>query len=314
MKEKISVLMSVYNENEQELKESIESILNQTYENIEFIIVIDKPEDTWRIDFIKKYNNPKIKMIINETNIGLPESLNVALENATGEYIARMDADDISDINRLKLQIEFLKKYNYDLCGSNVQYFSKEGNQQIVIFPQYNKNVKKLLKFKNCVLHSTWLGKVYVFRSLNGYRNIFACEDYDFLLRAESNNFLIGNVQEILLKIRLTENSISRSNSGKQELIAEFLNKNFRNKKNITVEDVNNFIISGDFNKRLKRRDHYSRLKDKRAKFRKDKFPKYYLYTILLLINIQYALKDIAKKIYFKYMIIKENKERSRMK
>lgn len=102
---KISVVMSIYNENIDEIKASIDSILNQTYENIEFIIILDNPT---RLDInvlLTEYqkNDTRIKVIYNQKNEGLALSLNKGLEIATGEYIARMDSDDISLQDRLKI-------------------------------------------------------------------------------------------------------------------------------------------------------------------------------------------------------------------
>ena len=106
MMKKISVLMTVYKEKENELKESFESIINQTYKNLEIIVVFDYPDEPWRIDFIKKYNDSRVKIIVNKKNIGLPLSLNKALKYVTGDYIARMDSDDVSTLDRFEKQIK----------------------------------------------------------------------------------------------------------------------------------------------------------------------------------------------------------------
>ena len=107
---KISVLMTVYKENEEELKESFESIINQTYKNLEIIVVIDFPDEIWRKEFIEQYNDKRVKVILNEENIGLPLSLNKALEVATGDYYARMDSDDISTLDRFEKQLKYIEK------------------------------------------------------------------------------------------------------------------------------------------------------------------------------------------------------------
>ncbi len=102
MAEKISVIMSVYKEPEEQLRSSIESILKQTYSNFEFIIILDNPEEKWREDLINSYHDNRIKFYVNEKNFGLTNSLNKALTYATGDYVARMDADDISMPDRLQ--------------------------------------------------------------------------------------------------------------------------------------------------------------------------------------------------------------------
>ena len=106
-KDLISVVMSNYNTEESYLRASIESILNQTYENFEFIIVDDCSTDN-SIDVIESYSDKRIKLIKNKENMGLTKSLNVAIKEAKGEFIARMDADDISLPQRFEKQVEFL--------------------------------------------------------------------------------------------------------------------------------------------------------------------------------------------------------------
>ena len=133
--DKISVIMTVYKESKEELKESFESIINQTYKNIEFIIVIDNPKEQWRIDFIKSYNDSRVKLVVNKENLGLPLSLNKALKLVTGNYIARMDADDISILDRLEKQLTYLKNSDCDLVGCYMQYFYDNENQQLAKYP-----------------------------------------------------------------------------------------------------------------------------------------------------------------------------------
>ena len=109
---KVSIIMSVYNEIETEVELSINSILNQTYLNLEIIIVIDNPNNEALIKKIKKYSEKdnRIKCIYNDKNIGLANSLNKGLKISTGDYIARMDADDISYPLRIEKQVEYLEK------------------------------------------------------------------------------------------------------------------------------------------------------------------------------------------------------------
>lgn len=93
---KISVIMSAYNESFDELSRSIDSIINQTYKNIEFIIVSDNPENKEIKKAVQVANDQRIKYLENKENVGLVQSLNRAISEATGSIITRMDADDIS--------------------------------------------------------------------------------------------------------------------------------------------------------------------------------------------------------------------------
>lgn len=307
--EKISIIMSVYKEEKIELKNSIESILNQSYKNFEFIIVIDNPTEKWREEFIRAYDDSRIKIYVNEINIGLPNSLNFALEKVTGSYIARMDADDISLENRLERQIKYLKSHSYDLCGCNIQCFFEDKEQQLVIYPALPENVSKLLREKNCVAHPTWLGKKEVFEKLNGYRDIFSCEDYDFLIRADKEGFKIANLQETLLKYRLSPTSISRKNPGKQELIANLLKVSYRKGKIVSLKEIDDFLNSEEYSKKIKSFDRYCGMKNIRARYRENKFPMYYIYTILLLLDVKHSISEIKRKISNQYIMKKDKKD-----
>ena len=107
MSELISIVMSVFNESESEILEAINSCLNQTYENIEILLVNDNPERFSEAGFQQFQLDERIVLVRNKNNMGLALSVNKALRLANGSYVARMDADDISD----KFRIE--KEYNY---------------------------------------------------------------------------------------------------------------------------------------------------------------------------------------------------------
>ena len=114
----ISVVMSNYNTPIKYLKESVDSVLDQTYSNFEFIIIDDGSTDD-SLEFIKSYDDPRIKLIINEKNIGLTKSLNKGLDAAQGEFIARMDSDDICYSERFEKQIEYMKEHTDTIvCGT----------------------------------------------------------------------------------------------------------------------------------------------------------------------------------------------------
>ena len=106
---KLTVLMPVYNA-EKYLKPALESILNQTYKDFEFLIIDDGSTDK-SLEIIKSYNDSRIRLIGHEQNQKLIATLNEGIKLAQGEYIARMDADDISAPERLQKQMEFLEKH-----------------------------------------------------------------------------------------------------------------------------------------------------------------------------------------------------------
>ena len=108
----ISVIMSVYNEKSIYVEKSIDSILNQTYNDLEMVIVLDSPDNETLLRILKEYTHKdaRVKLLINDRNSGLAMSLNRAIEVAQGEYLARMDADDISKPERLERELEYLIK------------------------------------------------------------------------------------------------------------------------------------------------------------------------------------------------------------
>ena len=129
----ISVVMSVYKEPVDWLIQSIDSILMQTLSDFEFIIICDNPSYGEGIEILNKYaeKNKRIKLIFNDENIGLTKSLNKGLAVASGKYIARMDADDISMPERFEKQIAFMENHpNIGVCGSNIIFFGEKTGEK----------------------------------------------------------------------------------------------------------------------------------------------------------------------------------------
>ena len=242
----ISIIMSTYKEEENLLRESIESILNQTYKDFEFIIILDFPDNNLHKRIIEEYSkiDNRIRFFVNEKNLGLTGSLNRGLSLAKGEYIGRMDVDDISLPYRLERQLEYIKKNQYDLIGGITQMIDEEGNSIFSIqkVPTDFNKIKKALRYGQCIAHPTWLGRKEVFDCLNGYRNIPLCEDFDFTLRAVLNGFKISNLNETVLKYRMTKNSISRNNLYDQYLYMKYITNEYSNGNIASVENAKEYV------------------------------------------------------------------------
>lgn len=225
MENLVSVIMSTYNETREELQKSIESILRQTYKNIEFIIVVDNPQNESIKKIVNNYKNLdfRIKVINNNVNLGLAASLNKAVNLAKGEFIARMDADDISSIDRIEKQIEFINDNNLDMVASNRIDIDIRGNvlSYKSKLPTQN-NIKRLLPIGNFITHPTVIVKTSIIKNLSGYRNFGSAQDYDLWLRILSSGYKIGIIDEPLVFYRVRENSISNSNKYKQYLIGKY--------------------------------------------------------------------------------------------
>ena len=242
----ISVIMSTYKEDERLLRESIESILNQTYRDFEYIIILDYPDNDVHKSLIEEYalKDDRIHFYINEKNMGLTDSLNRGLSLCHGEYIARMDADDISLPNRLERQMKYLEKNHYDLIGGITEMINENGSllYSIKSVPTDPKKINKALRYSQCIAHPTWLGKKEVFEKNAGYRHMPLCEDYDFTLRAVLNGFVISNLNEAVLKYRMTSNSISRSNLFEQYLYMSYITNEYKNKCIASVDKAYAYV------------------------------------------------------------------------
>lgn len=236
----ISVIMSTYKEDERLLRESIESILNQTYRDFEYIIILDYPDNDVHKSVIEEYalKDDRIHFYINEKNMGLTDSLNRGLSLCHGEYIARMDADDISLPDRLERQMKYLEKNHYDLIGGITEMINENGSllYSIKSVPTDPKKINKALRYSQCIAHPTWLGRKEVFEKNAGYRHMPLCEDYDFTLRAVLNGFVISNLNEAVLKYRMTSNSISRSNLFEQYLYMSYITNEYKNNRIASVD------------------------------------------------------------------------------
>ena len=130
----VSVIMTNYNTPEEYLRAAMESILSQTYSNIEFIVVDDGSTYNSR-SVIESYQDDRIIFIQNEKNLGITKSLNIALARATGEFVARMDADDISLPQRLERQVQYMSEHpEVVVCGTYVNHF---GDKDLFRYKQY---------------------------------------------------------------------------------------------------------------------------------------------------------------------------------
>lgn len=246
----VSVLLTAYKESLDFFSEALESILNQTYRNLEIITIIDNPQDVYLSGYAQKkaIDDKRIRIIKNDKNLGLALSLNKAIKLANGNYICRMDADDISLTNRIEKQLEYLMKHDLDLIGGYVSTINHSGRllYNVTNIPTEPRKIAVALKWNNTVPHPTWFGTKSIFRQL--YRDIPLCEDYDFLLRSIANKFTIGNLPEIILKYRMSTDSISRSNLYSQYLSQCFLTKQYKRNQKAALKDLEKYKNS-HFNK-----------------------------------------------------------------
>ncbi|HDS1115711.1 glycosyltransferase family 2 protein [Pluralibacter gergoviae] len=202
----ISVLVPAYNVSDY-VDEAINSLLEQTYKNIEIIIVDDcSTDDTLSKLYLLQKLDSRIKVYKKEYNSGIVDTLNLGLEHCNGEFIARMDADDIAINTRLEQQLNYLYEHpELDIVGSSTITISMNGElRQLSTVPVGQKKIERTLKLFSPCFH-IWLAKKNVYKNLNGYRSLAPAEDYDFLLRAATDGFKIDNIAEPLMKIRVRD-------------------------------------------------------------------------------------------------------------
>ncbi|MFT3993577.1 MAG: glycosyltransferase family A protein [Dysgonomonas sp.] len=212
----ISVIMPVYN-GEKYLKEAIESILNQTYSDFEFIIINDgSTDETEKI--ILSYNDPRIVYIKNEINIRLIKTLNKGIDLARGQYIARMDADDISFPERFQRQISIFETYeDVDLVNISVFYLSEDGHSYWKpnnIQMCNSEAVKHITVLQNQIIHPGIMIKASLLRQYK-YRDntdVEYIEDYDLWVRILADGHICYTLPYRLLYYRLLSTSITHQN------------------------------------------------------------------------------------------------------
>lgn len=244
---KITVLMPVYN-CELYIKQAIDSILNQTFLDFEFIIIDDASTDE-TLSIIKSYHDSRIKLIEKPLNTGYTNSLNYGLSIAKGEYIARMDGDDISFPERFEKQIDFLDK-NPDVvvCGS---FFKVIGTDKVYAVCENHEEIK-LAMLQDCPMgHPTVMMRKKIFREYDLVydRSKEPAEDYDLWTRLLFCGKL-HNLQEVLLNYRMHNSQVStkRNNEQRQAAIEIKLNLlNYLNfEKNNESRNVLKKIIQRD--------------------------------------------------------------------
>lgn len=226
----ISVVMSVYN-GEKYLAEAIESILNQTYKNFEFIIVNDGSKDN-SVEIIKNYMKQDNRIVlIDRENKGLPYSLNEGISIAKGEYIARMDADDISLPTRFEKQIKYFEdNIEIGICGTFAETFGTNTKSILLKQPLKHDEMKICLLFSVCFAHPTVMMKKEVLEKnkLKYNNNYPNAQDYELWSKI-SNTTKMGNISEILLRYRISKNSItSIADGNKTELRYKLISDIFK--------------------------------------------------------------------------------------
>lgn len=227
----ISVILPVHNASKF-LLDALNSISSQTVNDWELIAIDDGSTDN-SLQILREYEKkePRLKIITRE-NKGLPTTLNEGIEKAQGQFIARMDADDICLPNRFEQQLKFLVKNNLDFCGSQILKFGNETDKSH--YPTKVENCKFQLLFGNAYAHPTVLAKTSVFKKFRYDETLSYAQDYELWTRMALNNVSMNNTQDILLNYRCNDGQISNAKLGKQIEYAISIAKNYWLKNSLT--------------------------------------------------------------------------------
>jgi len=208
----ISVVMPVYN-SETYLQESANSILNQTYTNFEFIVINDGSTDR-SLDILTEYAEKDDRIaIINQQNSGLSNSLNRGIELSRSDLIARMDADDISNLTRLEEQFNFMNNNpEVAVAGTAFELFGENTKSKIITMPVTNESIRRNLAFRFCLCHPTVMFRKTTIVDAGRYQGAGPCQDLELWLRLSRNKTLqFANLEKPLLKYRIHPNQIKGS-------------------------------------------------------------------------------------------------------
>lgn len=214
----VSVVLPVYN-GEKYLMEAINSILAQTFENFELIIIDDGSADNSR-QILRSYErlDPRVRVLVRE-NRGLVTTLNESIDMARGEWIARMDQDDIALPHRLERQLKWLKTSQADIAGSWVQRFGTS-DKRVLKLCQTDEAIKMEMLFCSPFAHPAVMMRTELVKQLRYDITCEKAEDYDLWERAAEAGWKMTNVQEVLLLYRVHAAQISTKTALQQQLVS----------------------------------------------------------------------------------------------
>lgn len=200
--------MSCYNSQET-VSKSIESILNQTYKDIELLLCDDGSIDN-TLKILKNYENfdSRVKVFKNEKNVGLTKSLNSLINESLGTYVARQDDDDFSLSHRIETQVVALEDMNLDFITSRATIIGKE---RLIPGLSFYFPISLLMNFKNPFIHGTLLIKKDILKELGSYdERFYYAQDYKLFSELIARGYKYTTLKEPLYKLNLKDNISSK--------------------------------------------------------------------------------------------------------
>ncbi|MBQ8677587.1 MAG: glycosyltransferase [Alphaproteobacteria bacterium] len=299
---KVSIVMPTYNA-EAYLKEAIDSILNQTFTDFEFLIIDDSSQDKTR-KIIKSYNDKRIRLIDGPCR-GISAALNIGLQEAKGDYIARMDADDISLPERLNKQINFMETHSdVGICGTDIERIDQQGK----LYEGKRYNLKAIedvcfldLLDNRAFFHPTIVIRKKIIKKYHLFYNeeLRFAEDFDLWHRAI---FVTGihNMQEKLLKYRVYDNNTSLlyKNEGDKVInkLRSDLLKQITGNKEIYTQAINRAIFPSKYKGKIEYQQNVSSQVINNSKI--------WLFKFIPLVENRIKIEDMNKVAYIKLCFI----------
>jgi len=205
----ISVILPIWKPNLSHLKTCIDSVVAQTYSDIEIIIIYKKSPgfDDGFYRLIKEYRDDKIKVV--EDNSGLSDALNAGIIKSRGEFIAKISGNDFCEIDRFEKQLKFKENHKYNVVSTLGYFISNEGKKIAKIqVPITHQEIRKEMMLRNPILNSSVLMDRRMLEDIGAYDTSFVyAEDYELWFRAMSHGYKFGNVPEYLVSIRYNHHS-----------------------------------------------------------------------------------------------------------
>lgn len=235
----LSVIMSVYN-GQDTLRQAIDSILNQTELNFEFLIINDASTDNTK-DILHSYTDPRLRLLHNDINIGLTQSLNRGLKEANGRFIARMDVDDISLPGRLISQVRALQSKHADICFCGCQFVDEDTGKVWNWIPKVWPLIYWRGLFENSFgVHSSVMFRKHAINQIGGYDPSFIyAQDYELWSQCVTKGLRFTYIQDVFLQYHWRTTGISKRKLEEQKYFASIVSNRALNNLLVGASDEN---------------------------------------------------------------------------
>lgn len=218
--------MSIFNETESNIRESVESMLCQSFSDFEIIVINDNPNRSDVSRILNSYNDTRIRLYHNTTNIGLAMCMNKAAQIARSKIYARMDADDIAEPCRLEKQYQVIQSGQYDFVFSDYSYIDERSNliEGLATHQYYSPTkLNEIIAIVNIIHHPTVMFTKSIFEKAGMYRNFPCSQDADLWFRMQEIGCRFYMINKSLLRYRINPNSVSNKRWFQQQLTCNYI-------------------------------------------------------------------------------------------